>query len=121
MSDTDVADCLAGWCADDDWCAITCTAEVVGLKWHPVIVHRLLEHGPMGFAELEDAIPDVSATVLSNSLADLEAKNVVERRVVAERPVRVEYRLTDRGRSLEPVIDAMADWGRTEHASDSCR
>jgi len=112
------ADCLAGWCAEESFCAITCTAEVIGRKWHPVIVHRLLDRGSLGFAALEDAVPDVSATVLSDSLDDLAEKEIVERRVVSDRPFRVEYSLTDRGASLEPVIDAMAAWGRRDGVAD---
>jgi len=80
-----------------------------------VIVHHLLD-GPLGFAALEDAIPDISSTVLSNSLDDLEAKDVIDRRVVSDQPFRVKYALTDRGRSLAPVIDAMAEWGHSDHA-----
>jgi len=113
-------DCLAGWCADEDFCAITCTAEVVGRKWHPVIVHHLLDRGPLGFAALDSAIPDISNTVLSDSLESLETNDIVERRVVSDQPFRVEYGLTDRGKSLEPVITAMAEWGRSEHAQDAC-
>ncbi|WP_424017509.1 winged helix-turn-helix transcriptional regulator [Halorientalis pallida] len=116
MSDAPSEDCLAGWCADDDWCAITCTADVVGRKWHPVVVARLLDDGPMGFATLAESIAEVSNTVLSDSLEDLEDSGVVDRRIVSERPLRVEYALTPRGESLEPVIDAMAAWGRSEHA-----
>ena len=66
-TETESEDCLAVWCAGDDWCAIICTAEVVGKKWHPVIVHRLLEHGPLGFNALKDEIDSISNTVLSNT------------------------------------------------------
>lgn len=107
-----MSDCLAGWCADDRWCAVTCTAEVVGRKWSPVVVERLLAEDAMGFAALEEAIPDVSSTVLSDTLEHLEERGVVERRVLDDRPFRVEYALTERGRALEPVVDAMAEWGR---------
>ena len=111
-TNTDSDDCLAVWCAGDDWCAITCTAEVVGKKWHPVIVHRLLNEGALGFNALEEAVDGVSSTVLSNSLDDLEENGIVNRSIVSEKPFRVEYSLTPRGESLEPVIDAMASWGQ---------
>ncbi|MEF8906943.1 MAG: transcriptional regulator, partial [Haloarculaceae archaeon] len=48
MEDSD-HDQLAVWCAGDEWCPITTTATLIGRKWHPVIVHRLLEGGPQGF------------------------------------------------------------------------
>ena len=111
MSRTDSEDCVASWCADDDWCTVTCTAHVLGRKWHPVIVHSLLEHGPMGFSELERTIDGVSSNVLSDSLGDLEAKELVDRTIVNEKPVRVEYSLTRHGTSLGPVIRTMDEWG----------
>lgn len=106
-------ECLAVLCLGDDWCAITCTMEVIGNKWHPVIVHRLLQDGPLRFNELADAVGPITNKVLSNSLSDLEEKALVERTVVDDQPVKVEYELTDRGRSLESVIDALQSWGRT--------
>ena len=110
MSTSDDA-CVASWCADDEWCSVACTAHLVGRKWHPVIVDRLLACGPMGFNALEREIDSISSTVLSNSLEDLEEKGLVDRTIVSEKPFRVEYSLTERGASLEPVIEAMADWG----------
>lgn len=116
MGDTPSIDedqCLAVWCAGDDWCAITCTMAVIGNKWHPVIVHRLLDRGPLRFNELSSEIGAVTNKVLSESLDDLEEKALVERTVVNEKPVQVEYALTERGHSLEPVIGALAEWGKT--------
>jgi len=105
--------CVAVWCADDEWCAVTCTLDVIGKKWHPVIVHRLLAHGRLGFNDLSDEIDGVTNKVLSDSLDDLEEKGLVEREIVQEKPVRVSYSLTDRGRSLEEVIEALESWGET--------
>jgi DNA-binding HxlR family transcriptional regulator len=108
------------WCAGEEWCPITSTATLIGKKWHPVIVHRLLENGPMGFNDLKTEVDGVSSKVLSDSLDDLEEKGLVDRAIVSEKPFRVEYSLTDRGDSLEPVIHALRDWGREhlEPASD---
>jgi DNA-binding HxlR family transcriptional regulator len=98
------------WCAGEEWCAVTATASILGKKWHPVIVHRLLEE-PMGFNELKRAVDGVSSKVLSDSLETLEERGLVDRRVISEKPFRVEYRLTDRGESLRPVIREMQSWG----------
>jgi len=106
--------CLAAWCAGDEWCAITCTMDVIENKWHPVIVDRLLAQGPLHFNQLADEIGPITNKVLSNSLQNLEESGLVDRTIVNDQPVEVEYALTDRGRSLEPVIDALAAWGR-EH------
>ena len=102
------------WCAGEDWCPVTTTATLIGKKWHPVIIHRLLVNGPLGFNDLQTEVDGISSKVLSNNLDDLQEKRLVERAVVSEKPVRVEYSLTERGESLEPVITAMLEWG-SEH------
>jgi DNA-binding HxlR family transcriptional regulator len=99
------------WCAGDDWCAVTTTATLIGKKWHPVIVHRLLKNGPLGFNALKEEVDGISSKVLSDSLSDLEEATLVDREIVNEKPFRVEYSLTDRGQDLEDVIFAMQDWG----------
>lgn len=109
-----VRECTAGWCDSTPWCAVACAADLLGRKWHPVIVDLLLVEGPMGFAAIESSVDDLSDAVLSESLEDLQSKGVVRRDIVSNRPLRVEYSLTERGTSLEPVLDAMAAWGR-EH------
>ncbi|WP_115865404.1 winged helix-turn-helix transcriptional regulator [Halorussus litoreus] len=112
MSDSEEP--LAVWCAGKDWCPITSTATLVGKKWHPVVVHRLIQGGPMGFNELKDDVDGISSKVLSDSLEDLEEKGLVNREIVSEKPVRVEYSLTERGASLESLIEEMRAWG-AEH------
>jgi DNA-binding HxlR family transcriptional regulator len=102
---------LAVWCAGKDWCPITSTATLIGKKWHPVIIHRLLVNGPLGFNALKEEVDGISSKVLSDSLEDLEQKQLVDRTIVSEKPFRVEYSLTERGASLEPVILEMRDWG----------
>jgi DNA-binding HxlR family transcriptional regulator len=103
---------IAIWCAGKDWCPITATASLVGKKWHPVILHRLLTNGPLGFNDLKEEVDGISSKVLSDSLDDLEEKTLVERTVVSEKPFRVEYSLTERGESLRPLVTEMRDWGQ---------
>jgi len=88
------------------------TSAVLGRKWHPVILQRLLDRGPMGFGDLEGSIDGVSGKVLSESLTDLEEKGLVDRTVVDAKPVSVEYSLTPHGEALEEAIDALHAWGR---------
>jgi DNA-binding HxlR family transcriptional regulator len=102
---------LPAWCPGEGWCSITATASLVGKKWHPVIIHRLLEHGELGFNDLQSEVDGVSSKVLSESLDDLEEKRIVSRTIVSEKPVRVEYALTELGQSLEPVVMSMIEWG----------
>lgn len=99
------------WCAGEEWCPITTTSSLIGKKWHPVIVHRILDNGPLGFNALKREVDGISSKVLSDTLDDLEENDIVDREIVSEKPVRVEYSLTEFGRSLEPVIVAMRDWG----------
>jgi len=109
---------LGVWCAGEDWCPITSTATLIGKKWHAVIVHRLLEAGPLGFNDLKAEVDGISSKVLSDSLEDMEDKGLVNREIVSEKPVRVEYSLTDRGESLESLIAEMRDWG-LEHLTQA--
>jgi len=108
---------LEVWCAGEDWCPVTTTASLIGKKWHPVIIHRLLEHGPSGFNELKADVDGISSKVLSSSLDDLEEKQIVDREIISEKPVRVQYSLTGHGQSLAPVIFSMRDWG-LEHLTE---
>lgn len=103
------------WCETQEWCPITVTAELLNRKWHPVIVHRLLQ-SPMGFNELQREVHHISDKVLSDSLEDLREKGIVQKEVVQESPKEVEYSLTEVGESLEKVLSPMYEWGE-ENAS----
>ncbi|THE64149.1 HoxA-like transcriptional regulator [Salinadaptatus halalkaliphilus] len=83
-------------------------------KWHPVIVVTLSHHGPLGFNELLEAIPDVSSKVLTDALEALSDAGLVERSVESESPLRVNYELTAAGADMQPVFDALGEWG-TRH------
>lgn len=88
------------------------TSAVLGRKWHPVIIQRLLEYGSLRFGRLQETIPEISGKVLSESLTDLEEKGLVERSVTAGKPIKVEYELTPHGKGLEAAITALEDWGQ---------
>mgnify|MGYP006309274435 CR=1 FL=1 len=98
-------------CAGEEWCPIQATAILLCKKWHPVILHRLMVLGPMGFNELKEEVDGISSKVLSDNLEGLGENELVERNVVSEKPFRVQYSLTDRGESLEHIIKDMRDWG----------
>lgn len=121
MSNIDSENCVASWCADDEWCSVTCTAHLLGNKWYPVIVHCLLERGSLGFNVLKAEIEGISSTVLSNSLENLENDGLVDRAIVSEKPFRVEYLLTEQGTSLSPIIEAMDEWGTSYLSDTECR
>jgi DNA-binding HxlR family transcriptional regulator len=103
-------------------CAVAATAELIAMKWTPLIVHDLSE-GPRRFMELEHSCPGISPRTLSERLDMLERQGVALRRSYPESPPRVEYELTEKGRALLPIIREMRRFGRswmidehTEHA-----
>lgn len=85
--------------------------SLLSRKWHPVVVLVLTDHGSMGFNDLLEAIPDVSGKVLSETLEALCDAGVLERRVVSESPLRVEYDLTAAGRDMNPIFEEATFWG----------
>lgn len=99
------------WCEAEDWCPVTVTSELLGRKWHPVIIHRLLQK-PMGFNELQREVHQISDKVLSDSLDDLQEKGIVRKKILSKNPKKVEYSLTEVGKSLENVINPMLEWGK---------
>lgn len=95
---------------DRERCPFTATVDVIGGKWKGVIWWRL-SRGLGRFGEMQRAIPQITKKMLVQQLRELERDGIVHRQVFAEVPPRVEYSLTDYGRSLGPVIDAMCAWG----------
>jgi DNA-binding HxlR family transcriptional regulator len=93
--------------------AFEAMSDLLGHKWHlPVLYHLLLEDG-MGFSGLRDRIDGISAKMLSESLETLESRyGIVEREIVEDQPLRVEYSLTEVGRSLERPIVELTVWAR---------
>jgi DNA-binding HxlR family transcriptional regulator len=91
-------------------CAVAATAEIIGAKWTALLVHDLSE-GPRRFSELERSCQGISPRTLAERLRALEADGILQRHSYAETPPRVEYRLTERGESLLPIIDAMREFG----------
>jgi DNA-binding HxlR family transcriptional regulator len=93
-------------------CAVAATAELIAMKWTPLIVHDLSE-GPRRFMELEHSCPGISPRTLSERLDMLERQGVALRRSYPESPPRVEYELTEKGRALLPIIREMRRFGRS--------
>ena len=83
--------------------------ELIGRRWTGAIIYLLLQQRRR-FAELRDGIPDITDRMLSERLQELEQEGIVERTVVPETPVRVEYALTKKGRALTAAMDAIGKW-----------
>jgi DNA-binding HxlR family transcriptional regulator len=83
--------------------------ELIGGRWTGAII-QLLMKGPTRYCGIREAVPDISDRMLSERLRELEEEGIVERLVVPETPVRVEYRLTAKGKALEPAFAAIGKW-----------
>ena len=84
-------------------------SELIGRRWTGAIIFLLLKQ-TCRFATLRDAIPDITDRMLSERLQELEEEGLVERTVIPETPVRVEYSLTKKGKALGDPIRAITDW-----------
>ncbi|WP_241299668.1 winged helix-turn-helix transcriptional regulator [Burkholderia stabilis] len=91
-------------------CSVAATVDVAGGKWKPLVVHYLMS-GTKRFGELRRLIGTVTQRSLTLQLRELESDGIVTRTVFAEVPPRVEYTLTEFGRTLAPVLEAMKQWG----------
>ena len=91
-------------------CPVETTLTLIGDKWKVLILRDLMT-GTKRFGELKKCVGNVSQKVLTVQLRAMEANGLVHREVYAEVPPRVEYSLTDLGRSLKPILDAMWCWG----------
>ncbi len=91
-------------------CPVETTLKLIGDKWKILIIRDLL-NGTRRFGELKKICSGISQKVLTTNLRAMEDDGLVQRKVYAEVPPRVEYTLTDVGYSLAPVLNAMASWG----------
>ena len=91
-------------------CPVETTLTLIGDKWKVLILRDLMP-GTKRFGELKKSVGGVSQKVLTAQLRDMEENGLVNRKVYAEVPPRVEYSLTETGRSLKPLLDVMANWG----------
>ena len=95
---------------DDDFCPHFHHAiELIGRRWTGVVLRTML-HGASRFSDIAAAVPKLSDKMLAERLKELEAEGMITRRVVPVMPVRVEYELTDKGRALNGVVEALGEW-----------
>ena len=93
-------------------CPVEATMGVIGGKWKVIIIHHLLD-GTKRFSELRRLIPQVTQRMLTSQLRELERDGAVHREVYPQVPPKVEYSLTELGKTLEPVLLIMHDWGES--------
>jgi len=91
-------------------CPVTFTLEMIGGRWKPLIIWQLKE-GKMRYNELRKALPLISEKMLIQHLKELETDNLLVREAKPVVPPFVEYRLTEKGDEIKPILSAMAAWG----------
>lgn len=96
-------------------CPVETTLTLIGDKWKVLILRDLMP-GTKRFGELKKSVGNVSQKVLTAQLRAMEASGLVNRKVYAEVPPRVEYSLTELGKSLKPILDSMCAWGKAYKA-----
>lgn len=100
---------------DPDYgCSIEVTLDVIGGKWKGIVLHRLVA-GPARFNELRRLAPKATQRMMTLQLRELERDGVISRTVYPEVPPRVDYALTEFGRSLVPILSTMSEWGERYH------
>lgn len=96
-------------------CAVGCSVEaaltLIGGKWKGVILYRLLTEEVLRFNALRRFLPSITQRMLTNQLRELEQDGLIDRKVYAEVPPKVEYRLTPLGNTLAPLINMLKSWG----------
>ena len=101
--------------ADEEAATASCcplyheAVELVGRRWTGAIL-RVLMDGPLRFSEIGQAVPELSDRLLSERMKELEARGIVERRVISGPPLRVEYQLSRMGKELEPALSELQRW-----------
>jgi DNA-binding HxlR family transcriptional regulator len=91
-------------------CPAESTLKIIGGRWKLMILHELCS-GVSRFGELKRNLKGISEKVLAEHLRELERDGIIQRKVYAEVPPKVEYSLTVSGKTLKPILDAMHEWG----------
>lgn len=96
---------------------IEATLDVIGGKWKPLILYHLMD-GTLRFSQILDRVqPRITQRMLTKELRELEASGLIDRKVYPQVPPKVEYTLTEKGRSLIPILDHLCTWG-CEHMGE---
>jgi DNA-binding HxlR family transcriptional regulator len=94
-----------------DDCAVARTLDLIGERWTILLLRDLLLHGPRRFQDFQTSLPGLAPNILSARLRAMEDSGLLRRSLYIEHPPRLEYVLTDKGKSLGPIVKSMRDWG----------
>lgn len=98
-------------------CPVVYCMNIIGGKWKPSIIH-MIRTQKNRYSILLKNIPEISKQTLTNQLRELEADGIIERIIFPEIPPRVEYNITEYGKTVLPIIDSMYKWGRQNMKTD---
>jgi DNA-binding HxlR family transcriptional regulator len=93
-------------------CPVARALDIIGERWTILLLRDLFLQGPRRFQDFQESLAGVAPNTLSARLKAMEAQGLITRRVYSDHPPRLEYHLTDKGKSLGPVLKALRDWGQ---------
>lgn len=99
-------------------CPVASALDIIGERWTMLILRDLFLYGPRRFQDFQDSLLSVSPNTLAARLRNLENNGIVEKEVYQTTPIRARYALTNKGRSLGPVMLALREWGNKHALSD---
>ena len=100
-------------------CPVGASVDEIGGKWKPLIIWALKD-GKLRFNEINKILPAITQRILTKQLRELEKDNLVNRKVYAQIPPKVEYSLTKKGESVIPILEALCKWGEEYCESKIC-
>lgn len=92
-------------------CSMELTLDLIGGKWKPIIIYHIGNSEKIRYGALKRFIPHISERVLSRELRELESSNLIYREEFKEKVLRVEYTLTQDGKDVLPILNALTQWG----------
>jgi DNA-binding HxlR family transcriptional regulator len=95
-----------------DGCPVARALDVIGERWSILMLRDLFLQGPRRFQDFQESLTGVAPNTLSARLKALEAQGLIVRRPYSDHPPRLEYHLTEKGKSLGPVLKALKEWGQ---------
>ena len=101
------------WSYEQENCPVARTLDLIGERWTILILRDLLLHGPRRYQDFQDSLAGVAPNTLSARLKDMEANGLITRQLYSEHPPRLEYHLTEKGKSLGPILKSLRKWGET--------
>lgn len=96
-------------------CPVTYTLSILGGKWKWLIIYLLFEHNILRYGELKKRLVGITHKMLSQQLKELDAANLINRKEYQQIPPKVQYPLSEQGKTLLPILNLMCEWGRKNH------